>query len=179
MNALVLQLMNGTSEVLEVHETLKGLSRISNAYPKGAFDKMIARTRGTNQQTAGARLPLVVMILGMPRTGSSLLEQILARHPQVYAHGEILNLHNLVTRLCARDQRDGMVYHADPAGCLRHLQEKSPHELEQIGKAFRQSLVVNGTYTVVTTKSPAGTAHSLIQEYYPVPCMQILSGCQW
>ena len=37
-----------------------------------------------------------IFILGMPRSGSTLVEQILASHPQVHAAGELPNLHAVV-----------------------------------------------------------------------------------
>jgi hypothetical protein len=45
----------------------------------------------------GSELP--VFILGMPRSGSTLLEQILAGHPQVYAAGEIRDIMRLSQQL--------------------------------------------------------------------------------
>lgn len=38
---------------------------------------------------------LPIFILGMPRTGSTLLEKILASHPQVQAHGELMHIKNI------------------------------------------------------------------------------------
>ena len=44
----------------------------------------------------GARLSeLPVFVVGMPRSGSSLLEQILASHPEVHGAGELLRLRSL------------------------------------------------------------------------------------
>ena len=37
-----------------------------------------------------------VFIVGMPRSGSTLVEQILASHPQVHAAGELTNLNRVV-----------------------------------------------------------------------------------
>ncbi|MBI1195061.1 MAG: tetratricopeptide repeat protein [Gammaproteobacteria bacterium] len=39
-----------------------------------------------------------VFILGMPRSGTSLVEQILASHPNVYGCGEILDLYQIISR---------------------------------------------------------------------------------
>ena len=45
---------------------------------------------------AGARLSeLPVFIVGMPRSGSTLVEQILASHPEIHGGGELLQLHAL------------------------------------------------------------------------------------
>lgn len=45
-----------------------------------------------------------VFIVGMPRSGTSLVEQILARHPGVYAAGELNHIHNLADQLTKQNQ---------------------------------------------------------------------------
>jgi tetratricopeptide (TPR) repeat protein len=42
-----------------------------------------------------------IFILGMPRSGTSLVEQILASHPLVFGAGELLFLANTVNKICA------------------------------------------------------------------------------
>jgi Flp pilus assembly protein TadD len=42
----------------------------------------------TKHKNTGCPTPLPIFILGMPRSGSTLAEQILASHPQVYGAGE-------------------------------------------------------------------------------------------
>src|SRR5262249_55363770 len=44
---------------------------------------------------------LPVFIVGMPRSGTSLVEQILASHPAVYGAGEIRNMRRLLAQLPA------------------------------------------------------------------------------
>lgn len=53
------------------------------------------RPRATNK----SRLP--VFIVGMPRSGTSLVEQILASHPEIYGAGELGDISNLVSSLPA------------------------------------------------------------------------------
>ncbi len=53
------------------------------------------RPRATNQSA----LPL--FIVGMPRSGTSLVEQILASHPAVYGAGELHDIGNLINMLPA------------------------------------------------------------------------------
>ena len=51
---------------------------------------------GASDPATGARLSeLPVFMVGMPRCGSSLLEQILASHPEVHGAGELLQLRSL------------------------------------------------------------------------------------
>ena len=47
---------------------------------------------------AGDPSPVPIFVLGMPRSGSTLVEQILASHPQVHGAGELTNLGSSPTR---------------------------------------------------------------------------------
>jgi tetratricopeptide (TPR) repeat protein len=44
----------------------------------------------------GNNSELPVFILGMPRSGTTLVEQIISNHPHVYGAGELVHLHNTV-----------------------------------------------------------------------------------
>ena len=56
-------------------------------------DKIQSLPRSNNT----SRLPL--FIVGMPRSGTSLAEQILASHPDVYGAGELEDIYNLVQKI--------------------------------------------------------------------------------
>jgi tetratricopeptide (TPR) repeat protein len=49
----------------------------------------------------GVESELPVFVLGLPRSGTSLVEQILASHPQVYGAGELLDIRNIYRSLPA------------------------------------------------------------------------------
>jgi tetratricopeptide (TPR) repeat protein len=51
---------------------------------------------------AGDPTSTPVFIIGMPRSGSTLIEQIVASHPQVFGAGELSFLDGLVTAKCAK-----------------------------------------------------------------------------
>jgi tetratricopeptide (TPR) repeat protein len=57
--------------------------RISTVYDGALFD----RFRGTGDPS-----PVPIFVLGMPRSGSTLIEQILASHPQIHGAGELRDL---------------------------------------------------------------------------------------
>jgi len=60
-------------------------------YSPAAFDRFLAEQRQRYQPNLAAASddgPRVVFITGMPRSGTTLAEQILARHPDVLAIGE-------------------------------------------------------------------------------------------
>ena len=60
----------------------------------------------------GSRKPL--FILGMPRSGTTLIEQILASHPDVYGAGELMLLGELAASAASGDPEGGFDY----PGCL-------------------------------------------------------------
>jgi tetratricopeptide (TPR) repeat protein len=46
-----------------------------------------------------------IFIVGMPRSGSTLVEQILASHPQIEGLGELFELQNIITRIVGTDPK--------------------------------------------------------------------------
>lgn len=62
-----------------------------------AFAGMPNKTPDYSAPAAGRKIP--VLIVGMPRSGTSLAEQILASHPDVYGGGELGILERLVQKL--------------------------------------------------------------------------------
>lgn len=62
---------------------------------KRCFNREFFAERADYGQTKGDVVP--VFILGMPRSGTSLAEQILASHPKVYGCGEIPDLYQIVS----------------------------------------------------------------------------------
>jgi tetratricopeptide (TPR) repeat protein len=61
-------------------------------------DDLMARMAG-----AGVSSDRPVLIVGMPRSGTTLVEQILSAHPAVYGAGEIANLANLIAQVGGPD----------------------------------------------------------------------------
>jgi tetratricopeptide (TPR) repeat protein len=75
-------------------------------------------------QGFGADSELPVFIVGMPRSGTTLVEQILSHHPKVYGGGELNYLDRLVAALSAR-LNGGASYPA----CLTRLDSATAREL--------------------------------------------------
>ena len=70
------------------------------------FDRIRAVfTRGVMQDKRGLGHPssVPIFIIGMPRSGTTLVEQMLASHPKVFGAGELSDFHDAVVRLAARD----------------------------------------------------------------------------
>ncbi len=95
---------------------------------------------------AGSGSDMPVFVLGMPRSGTTLVEQILASHPQVHGAGELSALQTLVGRL------DGY------PGSLERL---SPDDLTRLGEAYlaRVRPLSRGRRHVVD-KMPANFLHA-------------------
>jgi len=73
-----------------------------------------------------------VFIVGMPRSGSTLLEQIVSSHPDVYGAGEVKYLSRALGQL--RDRFPGMPKYPD-------LQKKiTPGQMELVGKSYQDAL---------------------------------------
>ena len=49
-------------------------------------------------ENSGSEDPTPIFIVGMPRSGTTLLEQILASHPEVHGAGELKHLHHITNK---------------------------------------------------------------------------------
>jgi tetratricopeptide (TPR) repeat protein len=88
------------------------------------FDKpLVNRFSG-----AGSRSDLPVLIVGMPRTGTTLVEQILASHPAVHGAGEPTHLEELALAISLSDQQR--------AGFPRGVLHLGAAELNLFGEAY-------------------------------------------
>ena len=89
-----------------------------------------------------------IFIVGMPRSGSTLVEQILASHPQVQAAGELTNLDRVVQAACDRGGR--------PIPYPAWIQGLDAEGFGRLGQAYVTSLpaLLEGK-TRITDKLPA------------------------
>jgi tetratricopeptide (TPR) repeat protein len=84
-------------------------------------------------ELSGARASeLPVFVVGMPRSGSSLIEQILASHPDVHGGGEQLRLREVLDPFSKRGERGDEARTAEEA--LRILRRHSPSAARVIDK---------------------------------------------
>jgi tetratricopeptide (TPR) repeat protein len=78
----------------------------------------------------GLNLPDPIFIVGLPRAGSTLLEQILASHSQVDGTMELHNILGLASRLRGRSQSD------QEAQYPKNLNEIDPEYFKRFGQQF-------------------------------------------
>ena len=78
----------------------------------------------------GCPRPDPIFILGLPRSGSTLVEQILASHSQVEGTQELPHIPNLATELGGRARRESESAYPDVLAAL------SPQEIAALGEAY-------------------------------------------
>lgn len=105
----------------------------------------------------------MLFIVGMPRSGTTLVERILGSHPQVTAGGELTYMQDCLTKLLASRQaagRRGAIDLTDEDD-RRLLQELREHYIDRL---FERDL--DGEY--VTDKLPANfSALGLVRLFFP------------
>lgn len=102
-----------------------------------------------------------VFIIGMPRSGSTLVEQVLASHPHVFGGGELLLVNRLWHSLLGRVSGDGSLDDA--------LGRMSPSDADAIADEYLGSLrILHPTAARVTDKNLSNFMHlGLIWTLFP------------
>jgi tetratricopeptide (TPR) repeat protein len=147
---------------------------------KGAYssDKQSPRPKASN------RSALPVFIVGMPRSGTTLLEQILASHPDVYGAGELEYMHHLTSALPKRldskwmhpacmvdatvealdriagEYIDHLQGHAPEA---RRIVDKMPHNFEALGLI---DMLFPGAHVLHCRRNPIDTCVSIYFKHF-------------
>jgi tetratricopeptide (TPR) repeat protein len=105
----------------------------------------------------------IVFIVGMPRSGTTLVEQVLASHPQVFGGGESPALHDLYQNLCDPTWADGAAF----PNCLDSLSVAMANRLaRRYLSAVESPAAGNAVY--VTDKTPLNCLHlGLVQLLVP------------
>ena len=110
----------------------------------------------------GSELP--VFLVGMPRSGSSLAEQILSMHPEVHAAGELETIPQLARSLSGASPQavaDAAARHLTAlrilGGPARRVIDKMPHNWQHLGLVFD---LFPGARVVHCVRDPLDTAFS-------------------
>ena len=83
----------------------------------------------------------MIFIVGMPRSGTSLIEQVLASHPDIFGAGELPTLFELRSRLenATRETFPACIRSA-PKGALRELAQRYLHEVRGMDRDGHRSM---------------------------------------
>jgi len=155
--------------------TLGGLDRV-----RDVFTADLVRT----QQSVGHLSSVPVFIIGMPRSGSTLVEQILASHPQMFGSGELKHLPSavegirsvsgaaaiypeLVSGMIAEDFRDlGARYLAEIqrlASAAKYITDKMPGNFIYAGLIH---MALPNAIVIHTIRDPVDTCLSCFSKLF-------------
>ena len=104
-------------------ETHGFFDAIRAAFPKEIFER---------REYAGLDDDRPVFIVGMPRSGSTLVEQILSSHPDVHGAGEVKHLSRALARL--RDRFPSLPKYPDMMATI------APAQLDMVAKDYQRAL---------------------------------------
>ncbi len=114
--------------------TLDLFTRISTVFDRGVMERL----RGSGDPSEAP-----VFVLGMPRSGSSLIEQILASHPQIHGAGE-------------REDLIDVAGGGFPESFPEKIGSLAPSVLREMGRSYVNRLAaVAGDRTRIVDKLPA------------------------
>ncbi len=131
---------------------LRLVQRLEAWFPQSRFDA---------GGDSGNPSQLPIFIVGMPRSGTTLVEQIVASHPQVYGCGELADTDVMANELWG-NRLSGPVVPSPPPGL-------EPQRLAQLAEAYLQRRrAVCGNALRVTSKMPTNFFHlGLIALLFP------------
>jgi len=137
----------------------------------------------TSNKGIGNPDPTPIFILGMPRSGTSLVEQILASHPDVFGGGELSYISDLTGEFYIPDSSrkfPANIIDLDPKAFedlgkkyiarirkdskeSRYITDKMPHNFQYIG--FIKAILPNARI-IHLTRDPIDTCLSLFKNYF-------------
>ena len=142
------QLGNGMKVKLEAHDANKvseDLHRIQTVCDSGLF---------SSSNGCGDPAPDPIFIVGLPRSGSTLLEQILASHSQVDGTKELVHIPAIVRTL------GGKTKQSQASRYPQILKELRAEQLQELGQEYlNQSRIQRGSAAYFIDKMPNNFRH--------------------
>jgi tetratricopeptide (TPR) repeat protein len=151
-NALKYRLFHETGRAFDPDQHDRAIDQLIATFSPAFFE----RVRGFGQDTE-----LPVFIVGMPRSGTTLVEHVLSRHPLVFAAGELTKGGTLAEELPARL--------GAPEGYPRCLDRLDQAASRTIAEDYRRRLARRGGEAArVTDKGPLNYLHlGLLAALFP------------
>ena len=121
--------------LIEANAIKRGKIKYEEADTLAQFDRIKEVMTGELMQRksgAGVRSDLPIFILGMPRTGTTLIEQILASHPAVFGAGELGNFSRIVSSYCNTSGKQVLYTEIVPGMPGEQLDEVGARYLESV-----------------------------------------------
>jgi hypothetical protein len=109
-----------------VEQDIATLKQIKTTFNDKFFNNTKTASKSTNKQA--------IFILGLPRTGSTLVERIISNHDEVFSAGELNNF-----ALCMMAQTKKKNYPSAPTTKAALIQRTSQLDFEQLGKSYLHS----------------------------------------
>ena len=106
-----------------VHATYDRSAHIKN---NKVLRKVFNKPYFQRYSAAGHASKTPIFIVGMPRSGSTLIDQILSSHPQVHSVGEFMELWPLVEKLCEDSEKEGNF-----PTCMKHIESEGIYSLAE------------------------------------------------
>jgi predicted Zn-dependent protease len=163
-------------------------------YNRDETTRLVERTRAlytpeffAARAGGGCQAPDPIFIVGLPRTGSTLLEQILASHSQVEGTRELTDVLEFTLELGAREESDSPATYPDPVAQLSapqlralgerylaqtraHRRHGRAHFIDKMGGNFMNAglihLMLPNARIIDMRRSPLGCCFSNFKQYY-------------
>jgi tetratricopeptide (TPR) repeat protein len=121
--------------LIEANAIKRGKIKYDEADTLAQFDRiseMMTLELMQRKSGAGVRSDLPIFILGMPRSGTTLIEQILASHPDVFGAGELGNFSRIASSYCGSSGKQVLYTEIVPGMPAEQLGEIGARYLESV-----------------------------------------------
>jgi tetratricopeptide (TPR) repeat protein len=134
-------------------------------------DHIIARMSKAffdSRENFGSRCDMPIFILGMPRSGTTLVEQIVGGHSEIFPGGELGLIPTMWQRLITWEKRLGSPFQQIPDCALELTQEQSARFADRVEAEYRELFSEESNAQYITDKLPHNFKNiGLIKLLYP------------
>lgn len=173
--------------ILEANHLMHLSVEYSTSDARKLFNKIIgvfSEEFFVNHRGSGVSDETPIFILGMPRSGTSLVEQILATHSEVFGAGELNELSRLINNICLNHRVDRFPECASNFGNMelveiggryieklreystdsKYITDKMPHNFMRIGLI---KAVIPNAKIIHCTRDPMDNCLSIFKNFFP------------